>query len=205
MAPVSSRALVSAAALLERAECRFAASAEATEAFFEQNGERVAQACRAMARRFEAGGRLLAFGLGAAATDAHHVSVEFLHPVLVGKRALPSVALTSDAAALTGQHDALGGFAALIDRLGRPEDIALGIRPTRQPTDAVAAGLDRAGAGGLLAIELAGGSGPIAERPDGFVFVVPSDDPMVVQEVHETLYHVFWEVVHVFFAHRVSA
>jgi D-sedoheptulose 7-phosphate isomerase len=37
-----------------------------------------------------------------------------------------------------------------------------------------------------------------------WVFVVPAKDAMVVQEVHETLYHVLWELVHVFFEHRVA-
>src|SRR5436309_5961322 len=43
-----------------------------------------------MAERFLRGGRLLAFGRGHYATDAQHVSVEFVHPVIVGKRALPA-------------------------------------------------------------------------------------------------------------------
>ena len=38
-------------------------------------------------------GRLLAFGNDSAATDAQHVSVEFVHPVIVGKRALPALDL----------------------------------------------------------------------------------------------------------------
>ena len=56
--------------------------------------ERVlATACRAMAGRFLRGGRLLAMGAGPGAADAAHVVVEFVHPVIVGKRALPALAL----------------------------------------------------------------------------------------------------------------
>ena len=55
------------------------------EGFFEMEAPRLAQACHEMSRRFLAGGRLLAFGNGSAATDAQHVSVEFVHPVIVGK------------------------------------------------------------------------------------------------------------------------
>jgi D-sedoheptulose 7-phosphate isomerase len=57
------------------------------ETFFETEAPRLAEACHAMSRRFLAGGRLLAFGNGSASTDAQHVSVEFVHPVIVGKRA----------------------------------------------------------------------------------------------------------------------
>ncbi|MGH9646919.1 MAG: phosphoheptose isomerase, partial [Bryobacteraceae bacterium] len=50
------------------------------EAFFGREAGRLAQTCRAMSDRFLMGGRLLAFGRGAYATDAQHVSVEFVHP-----------------------------------------------------------------------------------------------------------------------------
>src|SRR5689334_9717451 len=59
--------------------------------FFSVEAPRLARACREMAERFLRGGRLLAFGQGPYATDAQHVSVEFVHPVIVGKRALPAL------------------------------------------------------------------------------------------------------------------
>src|SRR5579871_5718322 len=64
--------------------------------FFNAEAPRLAEACREMARRFQAGGRLLAFGEGAAATDAQHVAVEFIHPIIVGKRALPALDVGPD-------------------------------------------------------------------------------------------------------------
>jgi D-sedoheptulose 7-phosphate isomerase len=68
----------------------------ANEAFFAAESARLAALCDAMAERFLAGGRLLALGYGGAArSDARHVAVEFVHPVIVGKRALPALALTA--------------------------------------------------------------------------------------------------------------
>ena len=64
--------------------------------FFEREAENISRVCLAMAKRFRDGGRLFAFGEGAEASDARHVAVEFVHPVLVGKRALPALALTAD-------------------------------------------------------------------------------------------------------------
>ena len=75
-----------------------------------------------MALRFHRGGKLVVFGTGAASTDAQHVAVEFVHPVIVGKRALPAISLTSDAATVTGVA-ASEGFATLpeaIERAQRP-------------------------------------------------------------------------------------
>ncbi len=64
------------------------------EGFFLAEAARLAEACREMSERFLRGGRLLAFGRGPYATDAQHVSVEFVHPVIVGKRALPALDLS---------------------------------------------------------------------------------------------------------------
>src|SRR6266700_1445319 len=80
---------------------RFEQSTTVPETFFTTEAGRIAEACWSMARRFHQGGRLLAFGNGAWATDAQHVSVEFVHPVIVGKRALPALALTNDSATLS--------------------------------------------------------------------------------------------------------
>ena len=70
--------------------------------FFAREAPRLAQASREMAERFLRGGRLLAFGRGPYATDAQHVSVEFVHPVIVGKRALPALDLSLLFRALAG-------------------------------------------------------------------------------------------------------
>ena len=69
----------------------FARSVAATTRFFEGESRRVAECCRRMADRFNQGGTLFVMGEGAQASDAQHVAVEFVHPVIVGKRALPAV------------------------------------------------------------------------------------------------------------------
>src|SRR4051794_1597442 len=83
------------------------------EAFFDAEAPRLAEACRRMADRFLRGGRLLALGRGACSTDAQHVSVEFIHPVVVGKRALPAM----DLSPLSGSS---------LDAIVQPEDIVMG-------------------------------------------------------------------------------
>ncbi|RDI75848.1 SIS domain [Gaiella occulta] len=152
--------------------------------FLESEQRRIALSCHSLARAFSRGATLYAFGTGAAATDAAHVAVEFMHPVIVGKRALPAVALTNDP---TGQSTTL--------RLARASDIALGIVHGGEDP-AVTSFLEDATRQGLQTIALVGpGSAVRADE----LFVVPSEDPRVVQEVQETVYHVLWELVHVFF------
>ena len=77
------------------------------EEFFSREAPAWPQACRAMSERFLRGGRLLAFGRGPYSTDAQHVSVEFVHPVIVGKRALPALDLSAALRPLAQGHRAV--------------------------------------------------------------------------------------------------
>lgn len=188
------------------ARVRFQRSMDVGTQFFESRADSVASACLAMARHFRLGGRLLVFGTGAAATDAQHVSVEFVHPVLVGKRALPAIALTGDVSTLTAQRRGASNdaFGSVLTALGRRDDIAMAIA-TDDADPAMRNGLARARAMGMLTIALVPHSAaPLEPGAADFVFAVPSEDPLVVQEVHETLYHILWELVHVFLDHPAS-
>jgi D-sedoheptulose 7-phosphate isomerase len=163
----------------------------------------LAVACRDMADRFTRGGRLLVFGNGAGATDAQHVAVEFVHPVIVGKRALPALSLVSDAATLMGvaaRRGIDGVYAHQVEVLGRPDDIALGLSGDGRCRN-VRAGLESARKAGMLTIALVGGDGGdvLANQEADHTLVIGSDDPLVVKEGHVTVYHLLWELVHVFF------
>jgi D-sedoheptulose 7-phosphate isomerase len=170
--------------------------------FAEQAGA-VAAACHQMAIRFHEGGKLIVFGTGGPSTDAQHVAVEFVHPVIVGKRALPAISLTSDIATVTGIA-ARSGMAAIFAHqlryLATPADIALGISSDGNCAS-VLSGLLTARELGLLTIALVGGDGgAIAASPAvDHLLVTRSADPRVVKEMHVTSYHVLWELVHVFF------
>ena len=187
----------------------------AVEALFERRSapiddlagraEEVARTCHAMAVRFQAGGKLVVFGNGESSTDAQHVAVEFVHPVIVGKRALPAVSLTSDVATLTGiaqRHGFAEIFAHQIRTLAGPDDIALGLS-CDGCCENVLAGLRAARELGMLTIALVGGDGGAIAAADvaDHCLVARSADPRVVKEVQVTTYHILWELVHVFFEH----
>jgi D-sedoheptulose 7-phosphate isomerase len=163
----------------------------------------VAAACHEMAIRFHQGGKLVVFGTGGPSTDAQHVAVEFVHPVIVGKRALPAISLTSDVATVTGIA-ARSGMAAIFSHqlryLASPADIALGISADGNCAS-VLSGLLTARERGLLTIALVGGDGGvIAACPAvDHLLVTRSADPRIVKELQVTAYHVLWELVHVFF------
>jgi D-sedoheptulose 7-phosphate isomerase len=154
---------------------------EIIEAFFARETSRLAAACREMSERFQRGGRLLAFGRGPYATDAQHVSVEFVHPVIVGKRALPAIDLSIE-------------FRPWLDSLLTPEDIVMGFGPPEGDPEVWVA-LESARRRGAMTFALPGVEGSYAVGST-------TQDPFLHQEMIEILYHTLWETVHVFFEHR---
>jgi D-sedoheptulose 7-phosphate isomerase len=164
----------------------------AGEAFFAAEAERIARLCHRMAERFARGGRLIAFGEGPVArSDARHVAVEFVHPVIVGKRALPALALTAEGGPVGDQ----------VRLLAEPRDIALAFGEHAQTIAALRTARER----GCLTLSTAHVGAEWELVPGRAVAdgsVEAADDAFIAQELGETLYHVLWELVHVFFEHR---
>ncbi len=117
-----------------------AARIEANGAYFEREAGRLAELCHQMAERFARGGRLVAIGLSPAArTDVRHVTVEFVHPVIVGKRALPAIGLSREG----------GPLASQVELIAEPDDIAIAFGPDEDGGDEVGGGARRRSRPGL--------------------------------------------------------
>jgi D-sedoheptulose 7-phosphate isomerase len=159
--------------------------ATAGAGFFAPRAADIARLCHAMAERFARGGRLLAVGVSPAAlSDVRHVAVEFVHPVIVGKRALPALGLVGASAPVDVELALAAEPGDIVIAFGEPADGEV-LR------EAVAAARAR----GALTIAFA----PLGAE---WELEPPSADPFVRQELAETTYHVLWELVHVFFEHR---
>ena len=148
--------------------------------FFAREAPRLAEASRQMAARFLRGGRLLAFGRGPYSTDAQHVAVEFVHPVIVGKRALPALDLSLQ-------------FQRWLDAIVTPDDIVMGFGPPEQDPE-ISATLALARARKAMTFALPGACGD-------YSVTAGAAHPFIHQELIEILYHTLWETVHVFFEH----
>jgi len=167
-------------ALGTRLDELLAARTKANALFFEREAERTARLCHRMAERFARGGRLVALGLSPQArSDVRHVAVEFVHPVIVGKRALPAIGLAREG----------GDLVAQAELVCEPDDVAIGFDE---------------GAAEALGVARGRSCLTIAYQPLGaeWEFEPPSKDPFIRQELAETHYHVLWELCHVFFEHR---
>ncbi|QNI30166.1 SIS domain-containing protein [Alloacidobacterium dinghuense] len=167
--------------LAARIEERLLMRNQIFEKFFSREAMPLAEACREMSERFLQGGRLLAFGRGPYTTDAQHVSVEFVHPVIVGKRALPALDLSM-------------AFQPWLETILRPEDIVMGFGPPEGDPEVLAA-LRSAHARKAMTLALPGNEASYALEP-------VTQDSFIHQELIEIFYHTLWETVHVFFEHR---
>ena len=174
-------------------------SAAVKEQFFRAEADRIEALARAMAAAFERGGRLFVMGNGGGATDAQHVAVEFSHPIIEKRRALPAVALTTDTAlitAISNDRDFAKVFGDQLRILARSGDMALALSTSGHSPNLVHA-LGVARELGMLTIAFTGKDGGRLEGLADFGFVVPSFSIHRIQETHVALYHVMWDLVHV--------
>jgi D-sedoheptulose 7-phosphate isomerase len=176
-------------------------SADVKEQFFRAEADRIEALVREMAKRFASGGRLYVMGNGGSATDAQHISVEFFHPIIEKRKALPAIALTTDQALLTAianDRDFAKIFADQLRVLARPGDMVLAVSTSGKSPNLVQ-GLEVAGELGLLTIAFTGKDGGRLPDLAEYCFVVPSFSIHRIQETHVTLYHILWDLVHVAF------
>jgi D-sedoheptulose 7-phosphate isomerase len=174
-------------------------SSATKERFFVEEADRIAVCCAAMARAFAAGGRLYVFGNGGSACDAQHIAVEFMHPIVEKRPALPAMALGADTALLSAvgnDQDFSLAFSQQLRLLGRKGDLALGISTSGKSAN-VNRALQVARELELMTIGFSGRDGGRMPQLCDHCFVVPSFSIHRIQETQETLLHVVWDLIHV--------
>lgn len=169
---------------------------------------RLAACAQEMAARFEAGGRLFAFGNGGSATDAQHIATLFLSPGSTA-RPLPALSLASDPAVLTALSNDIGVdvvFARQIAAVGRGTDIAVGLSTSGNSENLLRA-FGEAGRRGMLTIGIAGYTGGKMAELDtiDYLFVAPSTSVHRIQEAQTTIYNVLWELCQAWLGHPTPA
>ena len=146
----------------------------------------LAAAALSLARRFSAGATMWCV----APTwpwHAHHVAVEFVHPVIMGCRALPAVVTEED------------DLSAILRVLGRPGDLLLAVADA--DCGPVIDAMQRAPAWGLSTLWLGTGPRPRPGAADHVLWVGDGGDLAAHDGTMVLLYHVLWELTHVCFDH----
>ncbi len=176
--------------------------------FFEDNKDDILAASRALARSFHCGHKLLVCGNGGSATDAQHVAVEFMHPIIVGRKALPAICLNNDMAMVTAVANDVSFSAVFVRQiiaLGNQGDALIAIS-TSGNSDNLLHAFQTARKMRLTTIGFAGNDGghmkEACERGlIDFCFTVPTSSIHRIQESHVALYHIMWDMVHTFLQH----
>jgi D-sedoheptulose 7-phosphate isomerase len=172
--------------------------------FFEDNKETVIAASLDLAKAFHRGRKLLVCGNGGSATDAQHVAVEFMHPITVGRRALPAICLANDMAMVTAVANDVGFddvFTRQIIALGSAGDVLVGISTSGNSENLMHA-FATARRMKLVTIGFAGDDGGKMAAMSGelldYCLTVPTSSIHRIQETHVALYHIMWDMVHTF-------
>jgi D-sedoheptulose 7-phosphate isomerase len=190
--------------LLEKAR----ESVDVKEKFFADNKDTILKAALAIARAHHHGKKMLVCGNGGSATDAQHVAVEFMHPITVGRKALPAICLNNDMAMITAVANDVSFddvFVRQIIALGQEGDVLLGISTSGSSGNLINA-FTTAQRMGLVTIGFAGSDGGKMEemRVDAlldYCLTVSTSSVHRIQETHMTLYHIVWDMTHAFLEH----
>jgi D-sedoheptulose 7-phosphate isomerase len=161
------------------------------------SGGMLRAAAGAMAQRFEAGGRLLAFGNGGSATDAEGAVELFRRPP--SGRPLPALSLVDDRAILTALANDVGYelvFSRQVIAYGTGNDIAVGFSTSGGSANVLAA-FAEASRRDMCTVGLAGyDGGAMAASGDlQFCLVVACDSVHRIQEAQDALVLALWEEV----------
>ena len=117
---------------------------------------------------------------------AHHMAVEFVHPVIVGKRALPAFALTA--------HDIVAEARVSV----RPGDILIAVAAA---DSVVADVMRRTAAWGALSVWIGSGARPEPGAADHVLWIDDPDPLAPATGRFVLMYHLLWELTHVCFEH----
>ncbi|MBV8207785.1 MAG: SIS domain-containing protein [Acidobacteria bacterium] len=174
-------------------------SVEVKQKFFHRYADEIGELSQRMAGQFQSGHKLWIMGNGGSACDAQHVAVEFIHPIIEKRRALPALDLVSQIPVLTAisnDKDFARVFVDQIELWGQPGDMALAISTSGQSPNLLYA-LEAAHKKGLMTISFSGKDGGRMAQASDYCFTVPSFSIHRIQESHVALLHILWDLIHV--------
>ncbi len=183
----------------ERILRKCAESVEMKQKFFHEYAGQIEAMATDMARRFQQGNKLLVMGNGGSLCDALHFSVEFTHPIIEKRPAFPVIPLMTDVATMTAIGNDMDYSRVFVNQLrlhGRPGDMALAVSTSGKSPNLIYA-LEEARKIGMLTIAWAGKDGGRFPQIADYCFIVPSYSIHRIQEVHATLVHVAWDLIHI--------
>jgi D-sedoheptulose 7-phosphate isomerase len=138
-----------------------------------------------------AGNKLLIIGNGGSAADAQHIAAEIVGRYKQDRPAWAAIALTTDTSALTAIANDYGFeqvFARQVEAIGVRGDVLLALSTSGRSPNILSA-LRTARERGLVAIGFTGSKGEALGALCDHLFIAPSDDTAVIQQIHLAAAH----------------
>ncbi len=176
-----------------------AESMETKEKFFSTYADSFDEMSRALAERFQKGGRLFVMGNGGSLCDALHIAVEFNHPIIEKRLAFPAVPLMTDIATMTAISNDLDFTRVYVNQLrlqATENDVAMVFSSSGKSPNLIYA-LEEARAKKMLSIAFSGKDGGRFPEVSDYCYIVPSFSIHRIQEAHATAVHIIWDLVHI--------
>jgi D-sedoheptulose 7-phosphate isomerase len=174
-------------------------SMETKQTFFSRYADALDQMSRALAERFDKGGRLFAMGNGGSLCDALHIAVEFNHPIIEKRLAFPAIPLMTDIATMTAISNDLDFTRVFVNQLrlqATPGDVAMVFSTSGKSPNLIYA-LEAAREKKMLTVAFSGKDGGRFPEVSDYCFIVPSYSIHRIQETHATAVHIIWDLVHI--------
>lgn len=165
-----------------------------------QNEELIAtitKVVHAITSSLENGGRIYFCGNGGSAADAQHLAAEFSGRFYTDRKALPAEALHCNTSYLTAvandySYDVV--YARLIDGIGNPGDVLVGLSTSGNSSNIVRA-LETAREKKITTIGFTGMAGGAMKPLSDYLINVPSADTPRIQESHILVGHIICQLV----------
>ena len=148
-------------------------------------------------RAYQKGNKVVWFGNGGSAADAQHLSAELMGKFYLNRKALESIALTTNTSALTAianDYDFSEIFARQIEALVKPGDVAIGISTSGNSPNVIR-GIEQAKKQGAVTVALTGATGGKLKTSADYLVAVPSTDVARIQESHIMIGHIICYLV----------
>jgi len=161
--------------------------------------EVIAQIAKEIIDAYKRGNKVLWFGNGGSAADAQHLAGELVGKFYLKRKALASIALTTNTSELTAianDYDFNQVFARQVEALANPGDVVVGISTSGNSLNVIK-GIEEAKHRGAITIAFTGASGGKLKgnRNVDYLLTVPSRDTPHIQESHIMVGHIICYLV----------
>jgi len=188
--------------MIEEIEGMIKESMDVKQKMLNQHTKTIAKIAEVMCKAIENGGKIIWCGNGGSAADAQHLACELVSKFYLERKALPSIALTTNTSILTAianDYDYQYVFVRQLEALGKEGDVLVGISTSGNSKN-VCLAMKKAKEMGLITVAFTGETGGAMKEYADILLNVPSRNTPRIQEAHITAGHIICYLVEKWFA-----